>query len=141
MTKEEHIKFIERKIQQCIDFQGMEMEKWAFIQCLKNARLLKDNSIYERHERIMKDKNIIISVYTNASGFLWSMCMVDSGTDLGFSEYSGDSEDGGSFTSYNKALTHAIELVEKCDLEEFRKRTNNSHWGLYSEYLIKTAQK
>ena len=40
MTTEEHIKFIEGKIQQCIDVQDMEMEKWAFIQCLKNARKL-----------------------------------------------------------------------------------------------------
>ena len=40
MTKEEHIRFIEGKIQQCVDVQDMEMEKWAFIQCLKNARKL-----------------------------------------------------------------------------------------------------
>lgn len=40
MTKEEHVKFIEGKIQQCIEVQDMEMEKWAFMQCLKNARKL-----------------------------------------------------------------------------------------------------
>ena len=37
----------------------------------------------KRHKRIMLDKNIIVSICTNASGFLWSFCMVDSGTDLG----------------------------------------------------------
>jgi len=35
---EELIKYIETKIQQCTDMQNMEREKWAFIQCLKEAR-------------------------------------------------------------------------------------------------------
>ncbi len=39
----------------------------------------------KRHKTIMNTKNIIVSIYTNASGFLWSMCKVDSGTDLGWS--------------------------------------------------------
>lgn len=42
MTTEEHIKFIEGKIQQCIDMKDMEFEKWAFIQCLKNARKINE---------------------------------------------------------------------------------------------------
>jgi hypothetical protein len=41
MNKEEYIEFIERKIQTCIEIQGMEREKWAFIQCLKKARELE----------------------------------------------------------------------------------------------------
>jgi hypothetical protein len=45
MNKEEYIEFIERKIQTCIEIQGMEREKWAFIQCLKKARELEQSSI------------------------------------------------------------------------------------------------
>ena len=89
----------------------------------------------KRHMVIMEKKNIIVSVYTNASGFLWSMCMVDSGTDLGYSEFNGDCKESGSFTSYENALEDALDLIDKCDLDKFRKESNNSHWGLYTEHL------
>lgn len=46
----------------------------------------------KRHKVIMDTKNILVSVYTNASGFLWSIMKVDSGTDLGWSGFKGDCE-------------------------------------------------
>jgi len=91
----------------------------------------------KRHKRIMLDKNIIVSIYTNASGFLWSFAMVDSGTDLGWSDYNGDCKDSGSFTSYENALEDALNLIDKCDLKQFKKETPNEkfHWGNYSDHL------
>jgi hypothetical protein len=91
----------------------------------------------KRHKRIMLDKNIIVSIYTNASGFLWSFCMVDSGTDLGWSDHNGDCEFSGSFTTYENALEDALNLIDKCDLEKFRKETPNGkfHLGNYSHHL------
>lgn len=35
----------------------------------------------KRHKVIMDTKNILVSVYTNASGYLWQMMKVGSGTN------------------------------------------------------------
>jgi hypothetical protein len=93
--------------------------------------------LHKKHKIIMDTKNILISVYTNASGFLWQIMKVDSGTDLGWSEFRGDYKMSGSFTTYEKALADAINLIEKCDLEQFKKDcpANKFHWGNYAEWL------
>lgn len=93
----------------------------------------------KRHKEIMDNKNIIIQVYTNASGFLWAMAKVDSGTDLGWCDFNGDCKDSGSFTSYENAFEDAINLIDKCDLDRFCKETpdNKFHWGNYANHLNK----
>lgn len=85
----------------------------------------------------METKNILISVYTNESGFLWSIMKVDSGTDLGWSEFNGDCEISGTFTTYEKALEDALNLIDKADLKDFQKKcqTNKFHWGNYAGWL------
>lgn len=87
-----------------------------------------------RHFYIMESKNILVSVYTNASGFLWQMMKVDSGTDLGWSEYTGDEEWSGTFSSYNKAFKDALDLIDLSSLEEFSEK-DNSHWGNFALFL------
>jgi len=92
----------------------------------------------ERHLKVMQNKNIIISIYTNASGYLWSMCKVDSGTDLGWCDHKGDCEMSGAYKTYNGALEHALDLIDKADLNKFRKDVKtNFHWGNYTDYLLK----
>ncbi len=92
----------------------------------------------KRHKIQMDKKNILISVYTNASGFLWQMMKVDSGTDLGWSGFNGDCEMSGAFTSYENALEHALNLVDKGDLTKFEKEypKDKFHWGKYVNWLI-----
>jgi len=106
-----------------------------------SAIIIRDKilSLTKRHEQIMKEKDIIVQVYTNASGFLWAMAKVSSGTDLGWSDHNGDCEMSGSFTSYENALEDAVDLIDKCDLERFQKETPNGkfHWGNYSHHLDK----
>lgn len=87
----------------------------------------------------MDEKNVLISVYTNASGFLWQIMKVDSGTDLGWSEYNGDCKMSGSFTTYENALEDALNLIAKCDLQKFQKDCPNNkfHWGNYAGWLSK----
>ncbi len=97
----------------------------------------KQIELVEAHYNIMNNENIIIWVYTNASGFLWGISKLDSGTDLGWSDFYGDCKMSKTFTTYDKALEDAITLIDKCSLVKFRKETNNSHWGLYSNYLNK----
>ena len=91
----------------------------------------------EKHIDIMINKDIIIQVYTNASGFLWQLSKIEGGTDLGWSEFNGDCIYTGCFTSYGKALEDAISLIEKCDLEKFKKDVSNFHWGNYANHLNK----
>jgi hypothetical protein len=93
----------------------------------------------KRHKVQMDEKNILISVYTNASGFLWQMMKVDSGTDLGWSGFNGDCEHSGTFTTYENALKDALDLVAKCDLKQFEKQvpTSQFHWGNYADFLNK----
>lgn len=88
----------------------------------------------KRHKIQMDEKNVLISVYTNAGGFLWSLMKVDSGTDLGWSE---ECENSGSFTSYEDALEDALNLVAKCDLANFQNDCpkNKFHWGNYAGWL------
>lgn len=97
----------------------------------------------KKHKAIMETKNIIISVYTNASGFLWSICKVDSGTDLGWCNFHGNCEMSGAFKSYEDCLEDAVTLIEKCDLEKFEKEVlkSNFHWGNYSEHLNQNYRK
>jgi hypothetical protein len=92
----------------------------------------------KRHKAIMDNKNILVSVYTNASGFLWSMMMVDSGTNLGWSDSRGDHEYTSCFTSYENALEDALNIIDECDLDTFIKNCpiNFRHWGNYSEWVI-----
>lgn len=93
----------------------------------------------KRHKGIMDKKGILVSVYTNASGYLWSMMKVESGTDLGWSGFRGDCEWSGSFTTYENALEDALNLIDKGDLVKFRKAAPNNafHWGNYAEWLTK----
>lgn len=88
---------------------------------------------------IMDTKGVLICVYRNASGFLWSMSKSDSGTDLGWSDFRGDDLDSGTFTTYEKALEDAVTLVETYGTpEDFRKATKPGqfHWGNYADWLI-----
>ncbi len=84
----------------------------------------------------MDEKNIIISIYTNASGFLWHLSKVDSGTYLGWCGFEKNYASK-IFTTYENALEDALSLIEKCDLTKFAyeypKKT--FHWGHYAEWL------
>lgn len=91
----------------------------------------------KRHKVIMDTKNILVSVYTNASGFLWSVMMVDSGTDLGWSDFNGNCPNSGSFLEYEDALEDALNLIDQCDLKRFKEEYSEEefHWGNYTDHL------
>ncbi len=90
----------------------------------------------EEHHKIMREYDVLVSVYTNASGFLWQIMKVSSGTSLGWSEFTGDCKISGTFTSYNKAMKDAIDLVKLANLKKFQNASkSNFHWGNYAGYL------
>ena len=84
----------------------------------------------------MNREKIIVSIYTNASGFLYSISMIN-GTNLGWSDGTGDCEHNGAFTSYEKALETAMTLIENCNLEKLRKESDPSkfHWSNYANFI------
>lgn len=85
----------------------------------------------------MLEKNILICVYTNASGFLWNIMKVDCGTYLGYSEYRGNDLASGTFVEYEDALEDALDLISKGSLEEFEKDIPpiDFHWSNFATWL------
>jgi hypothetical protein len=59
------------------------------------------------HKWLMFGKNMLIVVYTNASGYLWERMDVVGGTHRADSGYSGPNE-GGCWDSYEEALEAGI---------------------------------
>ena len=93
------------------------------------------------HTFIREKLGVILQVYNSASGFLWAISMNPGGTDLGWCDHSGNCEMSGAYVKYEDALEHVIELCLTKTLDEFRKETNNAHWGLYSDFLRGTLEK
>lgn len=92
---------------------------------------------------IRENRGVLIVVYRNGSGYLWSMECAESGTNYGDSGYSGDCEMSGAFTSYDLAMTTAIELQGACSLDAFKSETPNKkfHWGNYADFIIEHSKK
>lgn len=60
----------------------------------------------------IREKGIVISVYNNASGYLWNMAKTAGGTNLADSDYDGPN-DSGCWDEYYGALEHGIEQALK----------------------------
>lgn len=88
-------------------------------------------------EFIREERGVLIQVYNNASGYLWQMSKMLTGTDLGWSGLMVGYGRGGSFDTYNGALTNAIELEFNGGLSDFEKTRENKpfHWGNYACWL------
>jgi hypothetical protein len=77
---------------------------------------------------------VVLCVYTNASGFLWSV-QNNGGTDLGWSNFTGDCKYSGTFTTYEKAFEDALNLIVKCSFEKYHKSKAFTHCSNYSKHL------
>ena len=88
------------------------------------------------HKWIREKYGVLIQIYNNASGYLWSLSKITGGTDLGWSEFTGNCEDSKTFKEYEDAFENALQLVIANSLDDFKKNaTKNFHWGLYAEYI------
>jgi hypothetical protein len=92
----------------------------------------ENQSDFKKLKEIIEVKNICICIYPNACGFLWSMAKADSGTDLGYSGFTGNCKESGSFLSYEDALQDAINVLENYDLIKFKKENIKVHWSSFS---------
>ena len=86
---------------------------------------------------IRETRGVVINVYRNASGWLWSMQMTDGGTDLGWSDFTGDDKWSKTFTSYEKAFMDAVELELNygCYHECCKDKSKIGHWANYAGQL------
>ena len=92
----------------------------------------------ELHKWIRDNRGVLIQVYNSASGYLWALSKVPGGTDLGWSEFSGNHKDSGCFITYEDAYEDVLALVLHSSLDEFRNNEEyGKHWSNYSFYLRK----
>jgi hypothetical protein len=82
---------------------------------------------------IRETRGVHIEIHRNASGYYWSMCKANSGTDLGWSEYSGFNLSG-VWDSFEDALEDAMQVQLLYDLPN--DTTIIKHWGNYVELAI-----
>lgn len=86
---------------------------------------------------IRETRGVHIEIHRNASGYYWSMCMTDGGTDLGWSEYAGPN-DGGVWNTFEEALENALQVQLSYDLPE--DKTIIKHWGNYVNFVFKSIK-
>lgn len=84
---------------------------------------------------IRETRGIHIEIHRNASGWFWSMCKSESGTDLGYSKFSGPN-DSGVWDEHDDALENALQVQLSYDLPNSLDVIK--HWGNYVELAIET---
>lgn len=84
---------------------------------------------------IRETRGVHIEIHRNASGYYWSMCKADGGTDLGWSDHSGPNN-GGVWDSFEDALENALQVQLSYDLPN--DTTIIKHWRNYVEFALKT---
>ena len=87
------------------------------------------------HSWIIENRGVLISIYNNASGYLWALSKVPGGTDLGWCDHNGPNN-GGSWDSFEDAFENALGLVLSKSLDEFSEDEKDKfHWGNYARYI------
>ena len=100
---------------------------------LSNTILAPTQSLLQKF--IRETRGVHIEIHRNASGYYWSMCMSDGGTDLGWSNISG-LNDSGVWDSFEDALENALQVQLSYDLPN--DNTIIKHWGNYVEFALKS---
>jgi len=85
---------------------------------------------------IMKERDVLISIDKNASGYFWTLSKNSTGTNLGWSDHSGTNE-GGMWDNYDDAFDNVLKLVLTKSLDELKDKLKDKfHWGLYADFLL-----
>lgn len=84
---------------------------------------------------IRENRGVHIEIHRNASGYYWSMCKSDGGTDLGWSDHTGPNL-GGVWDKFEDALENALQVQLSYDLPNDTKIIK--HWGNYVESALKS---
>lgn len=107
----------------------------AYEKGLKSSSLITQCDI---HKFIRETRGVHIEVHRNASGYYWSMCMSDGGTNLGWSGHTGPNL-GCVWDSYEEALEAAMNCQLHYDLP--KDTTVIGHWSNYVKFMLKEVIK
>lgn len=91
----------------------------------------------ELQKFIREKRGVHIEIHRNASGYYWSMCEEDGGTDLGWPDHKGPNL-GGVWDKYEDSLEDALFIQLSYDLPDNTKVIK--HWGNYVEFAIKSLK-
>ena len=86
---------------------------------------------------IREKRGVHIEIHRNGSGYYWSMCKEDSGTDLGWSDHKGPNL-GGVWDKFEEALEDAMFVQLSYDLTDNTKIFK--HWGNYVQFAIESLK-
>jgi len=101
----------------------------------KSCVLRPTQSLLQRF--IREQRGVHIEIHRNGSGYYWSMCIEDGGTDLGWSDHKGP-DLGGVWEKFEDALEDALVVQLSYDLPDNIKVIK--HWGNYVEFAIKSLK-
>ena len=101
----------------------------------KNLEFCKAPTKSLLRQWIRETRGVHIEIHRNASGWFWSMCKSESGTDLGYSKFSGPN-DSGVWDEHDDALENALQVQLSYDLPNSLNVIK--HWGNYAELAIET---
>ena len=122
-----------------IDYRNSELESYnkPYLECNDDEYVCiytaSTQSLLQKF--IRETRGVHIEIHRNASGYYWSMCKADGGTDLGWSDISGPN-DGGVWDSFEGALENALQVQLSYDLPN--NITIIKHWGNYVEFALKS---
>ena len=112
---------------------SVKVSKEEYEECKSHKYSAPTQSLLQKF--IRENRGVHIEIHRNASGYYWSMCKSDGGTDLGWSNISGPN-DGGVWDSFEDALENALQLQLSYDLPENTKVIK--HWGNYVDFIWKS---
>lgn len=82
---------------------------------------------------IREIRGVHIEIHRNTSGYYWSMCKADGGTNLGWSQTSGPNASG-VWDSFEDALENALQIQLSYDLPSNIEVIK--HWGNYVVFIL-----
>ena len=81
---------------------------------------------------LIEEREVVLSIYNNASGFEWGIAKAEGGTNLGDSW---DIKPYAYSNTYEEAFKDAFELLMLKDLKEFQNECKPFHWSNYAVFL------
>ena len=135
--EEELISFNTAKLAKQKGITIKSKDVWIDIDGETRCRVMRSKHLFENEcyaptqsllQKFIREKRgVHIEIHRNASGYYWSMCLEDGGTDLGWSDMSGP-DASGTWDSFENALECALPKDKSLIL----------HWGNYVDFAIKT---
>tara|TARA_R110001606_G_scaffold359029_1_gene510795 strand:- start:392 stop:886 length:495 start_codon:yes stop_codon:yes gene_type:complete len=132
--------FLDRELHEDVNTRG-NYNSYAWVTTWRNTSTddtvsAPTQSLLQKY--IRETRGVHIEIHRNASGYYWSMCMEEGGTDLGWSDISGPNCSG-VWDKFEDALEDALRVQLSYDLPNDKKVIK--HWGNYVDFAIECFKK